>query len=429
MKKIFNFLGSGKVGIIFFFLIAVFSIFGTIIPQAQPHQFYFVKYGEALGKLILLLQLDDVYHSFWYVTLLLFFLLNLTICSFNRLPIVLKLYKKNPEEVDVNKFFNPIEKKVQKDYESILKFFKNQGFKEIKKTSEDEVLFYKASCRWGHFIFYIVHFSVIIIIIGAIIGAIFGFRGNVNLLEGETNNQVYLFRKETPIFLDFSLKLNKFIVDFYPNGMPKDYISNVTIIDKERQFDALIKVNAPLKYKGITFYQASYEEIPKIELDLFLEGKRIKTCVEPNIPSTVEDRFVLFLEAYMEHPNFLVAKFSVVDMQKEEEDTFIAIQGKPTEFKISDKKGTVMISKVEKTYMSVLQAKKDPAVWIVYTGFIIMILGLLGIYFGEPKTFWIYIKREKNQTIIKGSIYAKRDKNGTMLKLRSILEKTDRLDF
>lgn len=52
----------------------------------------------------------------------------------------------------------------------------------------------------------------------------------MNILEGETSNIVQPFRKKDPVQLDFSLKLNKFILETYPNGMPKEYISNVTAL-------------------------------------------------------------------------------------------------------------------------------------------------------------------------------------------------------
>lgn len=42
--------------------------------------------------------------------------------------------------------------------------------------------------------------------------------------------------------------------------MPKEYRSDLTILDQGREIlRKSIKVNAPLTYKGVTFYQSSYE--------------------------------------------------------------------------------------------------------------------------------------------------------------------------
>lgn len=428
MRKVLNFLGSAKLGIALFFLIAIFSILGTIVPQGQPQQFYILKYGENLGRLMILFQLDDVYHSLWYVALLLLFLLNLVICSYNRYPIVLRLYRKNPEEVDINKLPNSLQKKVQAEPNLIIDNLKKQGFKEALRTFEKGILLYKNSYSWGYFAFYLVHFSMILIVVGAMVGAIWGFRGNLALIKGEVVNQVSLFRKEHPVFLDFSVRLNQFIIELYPNGMPKEYISNVTIIDQNKEFDALIKVNAPLNYKSITFYQASYEEVPRLELEVLFNGKKQRIFLDQTFPVTIEDRVTIFLEAYMEHPNFLVAKFLLLDLKEEKEQTIIAIKDRPVEFKTTEGRGTLILKGMEKDYLSILQVKRDPGVWIVYAGFVMMILGLLGVYLGEPKTFWVFIQREKEETILRGGAFAKRDRNGATLKLREILDNLDKKD-
>lgn len=426
MKRILNFLGSAKLGIVLFFLIAILSILGTIVPQGQPPQFYLLKYGETLGRLLVLFQLDDVYHSLWYVALLFLFLFNLVICSYNRYPIVLRLYKKNPEEVDINKLPNSLERRVQVEPGLIVDKLKKQGFKEASRTFEKGVLLYKNSCRWGYFAFYLVHLSMVLIVLGAMVGAIWGFRGNLALIKGGVSNQVSLFREEHPVFLDFSVRLNQFTIELYPNGMPKEYISNVTIIDKDKEFDALIKVNAPLNYKGITFYQASYEEVPRLALEVLFNGKKQRVFLEQTFPVIIEDRLAIFLEAYMEHPNFLVAKFLLLDIKEEKEHTIIAIKDRPVEIKTSEGRGTLILKGMEKDYLSILQVKRDPGVWIVYAGFVMMILGLLGVYLGEPKTFWVFIQRENKGTLLKGGALAKRDRNGIALKLRKILDSFDK---
>ncbi|MFN3568419.1 MAG: cytochrome c biogenesis protein ResB, partial [Caldimicrobium sp.] len=81
MKDLWNFLASAKLAIVLFFLLAAFSILGTIIPQGHPETFYLMKYGTALGKLLLFFQINDAYHSWWYITALFLFLTNLIACS------------------------------------------------------------------------------------------------------------------------------------------------------------------------------------------------------------------------------------------------------------------------------------------------------------------------------------------------------------
>ena len=92
MKKVVDFLASARLAIVLFFVLAGFSILGTLIPQGAPPEVYLMKYGNTLGKLILYFALNDAYHSWWYIFSLFLFLTNLVLCSVKRFPISWRLY-------------------------------------------------------------------------------------------------------------------------------------------------------------------------------------------------------------------------------------------------------------------------------------------------------------------------------------------------
>src|SRR3972149_9745736 len=91
------------------------------------------------------------------------------------------------------------------------------------------------------------HVSIFLILIGAAISGVVGFRSFLPLYEG------------VPVSIpqgDFSIVLDKFWIDYYENGKVKDYFSTLTIIDNgKRVLKKTIQVNNPLHYKGIWFYQ------------------------------------------------------------------------------------------------------------------------------------------------------------------------------
>ena len=62
--------------------------------------------------------------------------------------------------------------------------------------------------------------------------------------------------------LPFTLKLKKFDVEFYSTGMPSRFASQVEVIDPEndKKFDTTIEVNEPLRYRGVTVYQSSFDD-------------------------------------------------------------------------------------------------------------------------------------------------------------------------
>src|SRR3546814_12256518 len=62
--------------------------------------------------------------------------------------------------------------------------------------------------------------------------------------------------------LPFTRKLNKFRVDYYSTGMPSSFKSEVKVTDPEtgKSFNQTIEVNEPLRYKGVTVYQSSFDD-------------------------------------------------------------------------------------------------------------------------------------------------------------------------
>jgi hypothetical protein len=62
-------------------------------------------------------------------------------------------------------------------------------------------------------------------------------------------------------WLPFSIQLLKFHEDFYPGtDKPRGYQSDVVLRDGGVMWHSLIQMNEPLRYKGYTFYQASFAE-------------------------------------------------------------------------------------------------------------------------------------------------------------------------
>lgn len=60
--------------------------------------------------------------------------------------------------------------------------------------------------------------------------------------------------------LPFSIKLNKFKLENYPGSdLPSLFMSNVTILDKEKNHKHLIYMNRILDYKGYRFFQSGYD--------------------------------------------------------------------------------------------------------------------------------------------------------------------------
>lgn len=76
-------------------------------------------------------------------------------------------------------------------------------------------------------------------------------------MEGDTVDTVNLRKNKQPIQLDFSIRCEKFTVDFYDNGTPKQFRSDLSFLAGGKVLEnGSLLVNHPITFKGITFYQS-----------------------------------------------------------------------------------------------------------------------------------------------------------------------------
>lgn len=96
-------------------------------------------------------------------------------------------------------------------------------------------------------------------------GFYIAFEGMPKPIELKKNGRDYkiMFGREQRM-LPFSLKLKEFIKETYPGtDKAKSYSSDLDIIEAGAEWPARVEMNAPLRYKGYTFYQSSFIETPE----------------------------------------------------------------------------------------------------------------------------------------------------------------------
>jgi len=100
-RKFIQTIADLRLAIILLLLIAIFSISGTVIEQGQSLSFYQVNYPEKPAlfgfltwKVLLIMGLNHVYSTWWYLSLLILFGSSLTACTFRRQFPALKAARK-----------------------------------------------------------------------------------------------------------------------------------------------------------------------------------------------------------------------------------------------------------------------------------------------------------------------------------------------
>ncbi|NLB88822.1 MAG: cytochrome c biogenesis protein ResB [Syntrophomonadaceae bacterium] len=118
--------------------------------------------------------------------------------------------------------------------------------------------------RFRQFSLLILHLGIVLILIGGTINTYQGESKQIRLIAGDTIDIADVISTEE----SFYLQLNEFKIEFYEDGSPSQYISDVDIIDKNTHLhNYLISVNHPLKYAGIKAYQHSYGYMINVEYE------------------------------------------------------------------------------------------------------------------------------------------------------------------
>ncbi|MBS1125660.1 MAG: hypothetical protein H6Q98_598, partial [Nitrospirae bacterium] len=84
--KIWKFFSSVKLAVVLLIILAVVSVIGTVIQQNQAPEDYLREYSQGTVELFEALGFFDLYHTWWFVLILLMITANLTICTLERFP-------------------------------------------------------------------------------------------------------------------------------------------------------------------------------------------------------------------------------------------------------------------------------------------------------------------------------------------------------
>jgi len=445
LNKLWDFFTSVRLTIVLLLTLAATSIIGTLIPQNQEPAAYFQAFGGFLYRLFDLFGLFDMYHSGWFQLLIVLLTINIIVCSIDRMSANRRILFVRKPSFNLARYRNLKSKQKFKDDRSTdqLKevcqaYIKRHFLHSQVETTDHGYAIYGEKGRWTRFGVYMVHLSVVLLLIGGLIGSIFGFDGWVNIPEGESASRIQLRSQAQMIQLDFEIRCDDFDVSFYDTGAPKEFRSALTILEQGREvFKKDIIVNDPLRYKGISLYQASYGQLPSDKLVLSFTSAKTGMIYTRNAGVNQTVTLPEKLGTFVLKELRAAAKFRDHDIGEAYIGVLTPPNGDPQEvflplrFPSFDKmrKGQVVIAVVDQVqrYYTGLQVAKDPGVWVVYIGFIFMIVGCYITFFMQHQQICVELTSgSKTEVIVAGT--ANKNKTGMQTKVDRIAEKLARLE-
>lgn len=300
IKPILNRIGSMPVAILLLLLLSVASIIGTVLQQNKEQVDYMFQFGPTWYWTFRALGLFDMYHTWWFMTILGLLMFSLSACLIRNTPRFLQEMKNRKGTMNQN-----ARKHIEHKFDLMFDD-KDKAVSTIKSALPDwkwmetkvgDVLWMRGDKgrfhKWGYIT---VHTSMLIILIGGWMSAQFGFRGNMAVPEGGQESEISFLQGTSIGYLDmpFEVRCDDFSINFFSTGAPSEFRSTLTILeDGKEMMTSDIIVNEPLYYKGVRIYQASFGDGgSQVDMKLYrLNKKGNVNDIQGQIYTTFEDPY------------------------------------------------------------------------------------------------------------------------------------------
>lgn len=249
--------------------------------------------------------------------------------------------------------------------------------------------------KWG---VSLIHMGVMVVLVGACGNMIYGCKGKIYLLEGM--QQEWFIAEEQDRELGFAIVCDDFATEYY-DELPKakSYTTSLSITDGTEALKAIVDVNKPFKYKGITFFQYDYGIEPTAKItfsytvnykdnltsytsgldeEIKIDGHSIRvTDFSPSLGINSENKFFTF------NPDLTLNPGALFEITKDGKTRKQWLLKKESQNSMEEGNISITFNDYKGIEYSVLGVSKAPFNPLFYMGFILIPIGFIVTY--KPK--------------------------------------------
>lgn len=302
---LFELLGSMRFAVSLLMFICVASLVGTVLQQNRSSNNYIDQFGPFWFEVFDKFSIWHVYNSWWFLLIMGFLVVSTSVCLIRNAPKMLRdarSFREHVREGSLRAFPHRVETTeptgVPQTVTGLKALLGRMGYAVRVREAQDGVLLAAKKGSANRLGYVFAHAAMVIICIGGLLDSelpvrlqvMFGgkqpivenmlisevpesgrlsvnnpsFRASVLVPEGGQASTAVVMVGDGALVqpMPFTLKLKKFIVDYYSTGMPSRFASEVEVTDPDtgKTFDSTIEVNEPLRFKGMTVYQSSFDD-------------------------------------------------------------------------------------------------------------------------------------------------------------------------
>ena len=415
-ERLWRIFTSMRTALILMLGLAILGLIGTLLvqvpagvqsdPQAYTAWLDTVrpKYGGWTTPMEML-QFFSIFSSVWFKGIIVLLTTSILACSVNRFRGLWKTAVR-PRTRMTAVFFDraphsaTIDVAVAADVAvtDVTRTFKSHHYRTVVERDGDEVSVYADRFRWAPFGTLMAHISLVLILVGALVGSTWGFKNTEFAVPvGST----------VPVGngTGLSVMAKSFNDSYYANGAPSDYVADLVLYKDGQQVAAqAVRVNEPLGYGDVTFYQAFFGAATDVSVKdasgatLYSQGvpllytadngtRRVGQFLLPQQGLTV----LVVSAASGEIDPAIKPGMVQLEVYKtgagggQPIDTQIVSQGKPIQMA-----GLTFTFDRERQFTGLMVAK-DPGVIFVFGGALLLVVGLFLVFFFPSRRIWTRI--------------------------------------
>ena len=396
-QKIFRVVADLRFSIFILLLISFFSITGTIIEQDQSIESYKINYpltnpvfGFLTWDRIIILGLDHVYKTWWFFLLIFLFGLSLISCTFLQQLPSLKIARRCQFFRKPGQFYR------LKIFTTLNNFSLNKILLRIKENQyslfQQKNIIYCYKGLIGRIAPILVHFSMILILLGTIIGSLFGFKAQEIVPKTENFHiQNILNNGQLTVIPTTSTRINDFWITYTKSHTISQFYSDLSILDNQGNETSrkTISVNYPLIYKNVYYYQTDWNLI----------GLRFQTItndiIEYPLLNILNNQNKVWLTWISNNKSLNEGIIALIDNL----EGYCSIYNESGTFLGNIELNETVDFKQPLTFLEIisstgLQIKTDPGIPLIYIGFFFLMLSTLLSYITYSQV-WILQKNQK----------------------------------
>ncbi|WP_407310732.1 cytochrome c biogenesis protein ResB [Desulfosporosinus sp. SB140] len=397
VDRLWRAFSSMKMGLALLGIVALVAGIGTLIPQTEQDP----QKAQAVGQLWQTLGFTHLYSTVWFRLLLGLLCVNLIVCSIQRFGSIYRQTFKLTPPSNLAKVPKKNSRVVNGDIGTLQKsaqeFLTRKGYRVVLDEQSDQWSFIAAKRRLGYWGSFITHLSFVVLVLGALLGSILGFKGYMMEGAGTTTPIQQIELSKGKVSETFSVRINSAEDRFLSNGERDNWYTDMSILENGQEVARkTLSVNHPFEYKGVTFYQASFSN--GAHFTVAMNGQKIPVVLREQGQNYFQAPGTdLYLIATSIMPSSSSQKAVALYQVYKGTGADPVQSGQLTLGQTVDVQSTYKLTLDSYAGFTGLQVKKDPGVAVIWLGCALLVGGLLLAFYWQPIVLSGILKSENNK--------------------------------